>query len=224
MKGFAELHTFRDPALLEQAMTHPSYANEHPGTPTYQRLEFLGDAVLQLIASEFLLARFPGWDEGALSKARARLVDRTHCAQLAGDLGIHAALRTERGLAGGVAPGSKVLADAFEALVAAIYVDGGLECARDAITPLLTPKADGLDADMLKDAKSELQERCQARRLPLPVYVDRGHTGPDHAREYHVTVMVDGQAHGPGSGRKKQVAEAAAARMALAALDEQPEE
>lgn len=224
MSGFQDLHAFRDPALLEQALTHPSFANEHPGTPTYQRLEFLGDAVLQLVASELLLARFPTWDEGDLSKARARLVDRTHCAQLANDLGIPAALRTERGLASGVAPGSKVLADAFEALVAAIYVDGGLERARGAITPLLTPKADGLDADRLKDAKSELQERCQARRLPLPIYQDTGHTGPDHARMYQVTVIVAGVSYGPGSGRKKQAAEADAARIALLALAVEPSE
>ena len=72
MKSFRELHAFEDPALLDQAMTHPSYANEHPGTPTYQRLEFLGDAVLQLVASQLLLTRFPDLDEGGLSKARAR--------------------------------------------------------------------------------------------------------------------------------------------------------
>jgi ribonuclease-3 len=223
MKSFRELHAFEDPALLDQAMTHPSYANEHPGTPTYQRLEFLGDAVLQLVASQLLLTRFPDLDEGGLSKARARLVDRTHCAELAGDLGIPAALRTERGLAGGVAPGSKVLADAFEALVAAIYVDGGLEAARAAISPLLAKKADALDVDMLKDAKSELQEQCQARKLPLPLYEDHGHSGPDHARVYHVTVTVAGVVYGPGSGRKKQVAEAAAARIALAATAVEPD-
>lgn len=219
MTRYTDLHTFADPALLEQALTHPSYANEHPGTPTYQRLEFLGDAVLQLVASELLLARHPDWDEGRLSKARAQLVDRRQCAVLANALGLGEALRTERGLAGGVSSGSKVLADAFEALVAAVYADAGLARAREVVAPLLAPALDALTPDSLKDAKSALQELCQARRLPLPDYRDLGHTGPDHAREYAVEVVVEGRAYGPGVGRAKRHAQDAAARIALASLE-----
>ncbi len=217
---FVALHTFAEPALLEQALTHPSYANEHPGVPTYQRLEFLGDAILQLIVSEILLHRFPNWDEGALSKARSHLVDRRQCAALAGRLGLGAALRTERGLQGSVAPGSKVLADVFEAYVAAIYLDAGLDKARATLGPLLAAQVDTLAPDSLKDAKSELQEYCQARRLALPLYAEAGHTGPDHARLFAVHVVVEGRTFGPATGSKKQLAEAAAARLALEELRE----
>lgn len=224
MTGYTELHTFRDPALLARALTHPSYANEHPGEVSNQRLEFLGDAVLQLIVSELLLARFPEWDEGRLTKARARLVDRRQCAVLAVELGLHRNLRTDSRLGLGVEPGSKVLADAFEALVAAIYVDGGLECARRAIEPLVTKKVDGLDADMLRDAKSELQERCQARQLPAPVYVEVTRSGPAHALVFGVTVSVGGEVYGPSTGTSKKAAQLGAAALALAALEERAEE
>jgi ribonuclease-3 len=219
MTGFGELHQFSDPALLEQALTHPSYANEHPGEASNQRLEFLGDAVLQLIVSEHLLARFPDWDEGRLTKARARLVDRRQCAVLAVELDLHRNLRTDSRLGLGVEPGSKVLSDAFEALVAAIYVDGGLECARRALTPLITEKVDGLHADTLRDAKSELQEWCQARQLPAPIYLEVARSGPDHALTFGVTVSVSGAVYGPCTGSSKKAAQLAAAALALAALE-----
>jgi ribonuclease-3 len=215
---YAELHTFADPALLEEALTHPTYANEHAGAATYQRLEFLGDAVLQLIASELLLARHPDWDEGRLTKARQHLVDRRQCTGLAERLGLPAALRTERGLSGAVGANSKVLGDVFEAFVAAIYVDGGLARAREAIAPLLAPLAETLAPEALRDAKSALQEYCQARRMPLPEYLDDGWTGPDHKRLYRVRVRVADAEHGPGVGSKKQLAQAEAARIALEAL------
>lgn len=216
--GFAHLHTFRAPALLEQALTHPSYANEHPGAPTNQRLEFLGDAVLQLVVSELLLERFPSWDEGRLTKARARLVDRRQCAVLAAELELHRHLRTDGRLGVAMEPGRKVLADAFEALVAAIYVDGGLESVRSAITPLLTPKVDLLDADMLKDAKSELQEHCQANQLPAPVYQEVARSGPAHALVFGVTVSVGTAVYGPCAGTSKKTAQLAAAALAMAAM------
>lgn len=215
---YRELHTFADPALLEQALTHPSYANEYPGTPTYQRLEFLGDAVLQLLASELVLGRFPDWDEGRLTKARQHLVDRRQCTALAVHLGLNAALRTERGLVGTMAPKSKALADVFEAYIGAIYVDGGLDAARGVVEPLLGPLVDGLEPEALRDAKSALQEYCQALRLPLPAYVHDGHTGPDHARVHRVRVQVADVVYGPGLGTKRQLAEAEAARIALEAL------
>jgi ribonuclease-3 len=216
--SFRSLHAFADPSLLQQALTHPSYQNEAPGVPTYQRLEFLGDVVLQLVVSELLLERFPTWDEGSLSKARALLVDRKRCAALAENLGLGGALRAERGLAGGVAAGSKVMADVFEALVGAIYRDAGLERARAVLTPMLAPVMETLASEGLKDAKSELQEWCQARGLALPEYVAHGHTGPDHARRYEVEVFVAGTGYGQATGSSKKIAQVAAAALALRKL------
>lgn len=209
---WSTLHPFADPALLTQAMTHPSYTTEHPGVPTNQRMELLGDAVLQLIVSELLLERYPDWTEGQISKARAALVDRKSCAAIAEDLGMRAALRTERGLV--IVARSKVMADAFEAWVAAIYQDAGLEACRAVLLPLLP---NDVAADDLRDPKSALQELCQAQSRPLPTYAD-SFTGPDHDRRYAVHVTVDGVTYGPGIGTRKRTAEVEAARMALRGL------
>ncbi len=213
-----EAHTFSDSTLVEQAFTHPSFVNECPGVATNQRLEFLGDAVLQLVVSELLLARFPDWDEGQLTKARSRLVDRRQCGLIAQAFGMADSLRTERGLSGGFAPGSKVHSDVFEAWVAAVYVDAGLDGARAVLTPIFAPLLAGLAAAPLKDVKSLLQEWCQARRLPLPVYVEGEIDGPPHARRFRVSVFVGEDAYGPGVGSTKKAAEVAAAEAALAAL------
>lgn len=210
-------HTFRDEALLQQALTHPSYATEHPGAPHYERLELLGDAVLQLVASEVLLERFPDWDEGALSKARSRLVDRRNCTVLAGRLGLVAAMWAERGLV--LAPDSKVPANLFEAWVGAVYTDAGLDAARDVVAPLLAESAAALSARALRDPKSALQERCQARGEPLPRYEIVAITGPDNARVHHVQVLVGGRAFGPGTAPRLKHAEAEAARLALDTLE-----
>jgi ribonuclease-3 len=214
--NFRDLHTFARPELLQQALTHPTYANQHPGVPTNQRMEFLGDAVLQLIVSEMLLERYGEWDEGRLTKARSRLVDRDHCAALADALGLGAALRTERGLV--LAPESKAYADAFEAYVAAVHLDGGLDRARATLGVVLRDAVEQVSAGPLVDAKSRLQEWCQARRLARPVY-HMTRDGRAHESRFSVEVEVGGRRFGPTIAPKIKTAEGAAAAVALAALE-----
>lgn len=216
---YRDLHTFAVPHLLRLALTHPSYANEHPGEESNQRLEFLGDSVLQLVVSELLLARFPEWDEGRLTKARARLVDRRQCAMLAVALELHRDLRTDSALGAGVDPQSKVLADVFEAIVAAIYLDAGLPGAREALTRLLTPLLGDLALAPLTDVKSRLLEWCQARKLPPPAYEELARRGPAHALVFGVTVSVGGTVYGPSVGSSKKTAQLGAAALALASLE-----
>ncbi len=217
--NYADLHTFASPALLEQALTHPSYNHEHPGAVDNQRLEFLGDAVLQLLVSELLTRRHPEWNEGDLSKARARVVDTVNLARISESLGLPASLRGGRRISNEIARGGKILADVFEAWVAAVYLDAGVERARAVVAPLLAPAIDGLAHDQLKDAKSALQEHLEARGRPRPVYTLTGQSGPDHDRTFTVEVHVDGRLLAVGTGRRKQRAEAEAARMALELLD-----
>ena len=212
--SFASLHTFANPSLLTQAMTHPSYANEHPGVPTNQRMELLGDAVLQLIVSEVLLARYPDWAEGQISKARALVVDRRSCAAMAERLGMRGAVRTERGLV--VAARSKVLADVFEAWVAAVYLDAGLEVCRAVLVPLLPTD---VAPEAIVDSKSKLQELCQGRGLALPTYVGTA-SGPAHDLRHEFYVTVAGVTYGPGVGTRKRTAEFEAARLALRGIGE----
>jgi ribonuclease-3 len=197
-------------------VTHPSYRTEHPEAADYERLEFLGDAVVQLVVSEVLLARFPDWDEGALSKARAQLVDRRSCVRLAHALGLPAAMRAERGLV--VGADSKIHANLFEAWVGAVYTDAGIEAARAMVAPLFEGAAAALSGDALRDPKSALQERCQGRGEPLPAYVYLGASGPDHARMHRVEVHVGGRVFGPVEARQKKVAEVEAARLAMGEL------
>lgn len=215
---YAELHTFTNPALLEQARTHSSYANEHPGTPSNQRLEFLGDAVLEMIVSELLVARYPDWDEGNLSKARALVVDTDNLAAVSAALGLPDAIRGGRGLVNELGRGGKVWADLFEALIGAIYQDAGLGRAREVVTALLAPATEGLTPEMLKDGKSWLQEHFQGSRRPAPTYAVVERSGPDHAPRFVVEVRVDGDPLARGEGRSRKLAELDAAERARAAI------
>lgn len=219
MTHYSELHAFATPALLEQALTHPSYTYEHPGVPDNQRFEFLGDAVLQLLVSELLSERYPAWDEGALSKARSHVVDTRNLARLSESLGLPAALRGGRGIANEIARGGKILADVFEAFVAAVYFDAGLSRTREVVTPLLAPSMDALNDAPLLDPKSALQQHLEGKGLERPRYVLIGQTGPSHAPCFTVEVYSQERLLGVGTGPRKQRAEAEAAREALAALE-----
>ncbi|MDP2306983.1 MAG: ribonuclease III [Pseudomonadota bacterium] len=218
MTGFAKLHAFRNPALLAQALTHSSNTSERPHEPDNQRFEFLGDAVLQLLVSELLTERYPTWDEGALSKARSRVVDTDNLTALSTALGLPAAIRGDKGLANEIARGSKVVADVFEAFVAAVYLDAGLARTREVFTPLLGPTIERLSDAPLLDPKSALQQHLEMRGRALPRYVLASHSGPDHDRTFTVEVYAEERLLGVGTARRKQRAEAEAAQMALAAL------
>ncbi len=211
-----------DLAHVDEALTHASFANERRGgCADNQRLEFLGDAVLGLLVGEILMARFPSAKEGELSLLRSLLVSAEALAAWARAVGLGSSLRLGRGaIAAGERDRENVLADAAEALVGAVYLDRGLEAARDLATLVVSgplAKLESRGSALLRDAKSELQERVQAAGGPSPRYRVVGAEGPDHRREFVVEVEVAGHPLARGRGRSKKLAEQDAARAALAA-------
>jgi ribonuclease-3 len=205
--------------LLEVALTHPSYANESRDARHYQRLEFLGDAVLGLCVSDLLYERFPGADEGLLTRMRARLVNADALALWARESKIGEALRLGRGAeANKLRESTNVLADLVEALVAVAYLESGIDGARRACAVVLEPALVALEADSGSDPKSELQERVQKVGRPTPAYEVLASGGSSHDPWFHVGVGVGGVTLGEGRGRSKRLAERAAATAALAAL------
>ena len=213
-----------DLAHLEEALTHPSFAHERRRGPRLdnQRLEFLGDAVLGLAVSELLMARYPAGDEGVLSLVRSSLVNADALAAFARDRGVGEALLLGRGAdATGERDQTNVLADAVEAIVGAVYVDRGFDAARALSQTIVTERLDriaGGDAPSARDAKSELQEQVQAEGRPAPRYRVISVDGPDHQRDFLVSVEVGDDAIGEGRGRSKKLAEQAAARAAIESL------
>ena len=216
---------FRDEALLRLALTHPSLAHESgEATPHNQRLEFLGDAVLQLVLTEKLFAYFPSSDEGQLSKSRAKLVNGETLAGFARALELGQYLILSRGEDNnGGRDRSSTLADAFEALLGAIFLDAGLPAARDFILREFDPAISGLDTlPGIENPKGELQEFLQARSAGAPEYVTVSATGPDHDRDFECAVLRDGVELARGRGKNKKAAESEAALAALKRLRETP--
>jgi ribonuclease-3 len=209
-------HRFADGGLLQRALTHRSFGADHN-----ERLEFLGDAVLNMAVSAMLYERFSGSDEGDLTRVRAHLVreDSLHRAALV--LGLPEALRLSEGEArGGGAQRASILADAVEALIGAIYLDGGLEPASRLVRQLFGELIAGTEAESWsKDAKTELQEWLQARKLPVPAYRIVATRGQAHAQTFDVECAVAtlGLAE-QGEGRSRRVAEQEAARRMLGRL------
>jgi ribonuclease-3 len=226
MSGLAELqqrlgYQFRDESLLRLALTHPSIAHE-ANVPTQhnQRLEFLGDAVLGLVLSQDLYRKFPGADEGLLTKARAKLVN---AGSLAGHgrmvgLGAHLVLsRGEENTGGRERPSA--LADAFESLMGAIFLDGGFEAAREFVLREFATDFDELTLSAgIENPKGELQEWLQAKSPVPPVYLLISAEGPDHDRNFICAVQHDGVELARGSGKSKKAAESDAALAALKIL------
>jgi ribonuclease-3 len=216
-------YTFRDVGLLRLALTHPSVAHEQ-GAPvqTNQRLEFLGDAVLQLALTRELFEKFPAFDEGPLTKARAKLVNRATLAEHGARLGLGQSLVVSRGeeLHGGRARPS-ALADAYEALLGAIFLDGGFDVARDFILREFRGAFGELSAiPILENPKGELQELLQAVSSEAPEYRVINATGPDHDRIFECTVHHGGLELARGRGKSKKAAESEAALLALEKLRE----
>jgi ribonuclease III len=225
---FAALETrlgyrFRDRGLLEHALTHRSKAHEDPsgGVIDNESLEFLGDAVLGLVIADALCRRFPQSSEGQKSKIKAMLVSTASLAELAErlDLGEHMILGRGEEKTGGRKKHA-LLADTCEALIAAIYLDGGLEPARQFILRELGPAIeDAARPDYFgRDHKSRLQEALQGLGRPLPTYRISGEVGPEHRKLFHVEVRVAGEVLAQGVGRTKKEAEQEAAKAALDAL------
>ena len=208
-----------DPNLGLAALTHKSYCNEHRGEPVVdnERLEFLGDAVVDLLISHRLMERFPAADEGELSKLRALIVNEDALARIARELRIGELLRMGRGeeLTGG-RDKSSVLADALEAVIAAVYLTQGLMGAMAVVdrhfAEVLDGVAEGRSGD---DYKTRLQELMQGRGRAAPRYRVVAEEGPDHAKTFEVEVSVGGELFGRATGRNKKEAEQAAARRTL---------
>jgi ribonuclease-3 len=220
-------HAFRDAAILDEALTHASYANEL-GIPRYnERLEFLGDAVLELCVSEILFSARPDFDEGRLTKERSLVVREATLAKWAKALGIPDLLRLGRGLE--MQNGRKnasVLADAAEAVIGAVFLDGGYDAAKKVVERRMKdePTENAEDAAAPnKDAKSLLQERLQAAGGKPPSYILKKRTGPDHASTFEVELCLsDGRTFASGRGNSIKSAEFAAAQNALARLEQGP--
>ncbi|MBI4283962.1 MAG: ribonuclease III [Chloroflexi bacterium] len=213
---------FRDPFLLEQALIHSSYANENPGLArgSNERLEFLGDAVLGLVAAETLYERFSALTEGQMTRLRAALVRRETLARFAHGVALGDHLYLGKGEeAGGGRQRQANLAGAFEAVIAAVFLDSGLDVARRFILKFLEPEIErAVRQDAAADYKSVLQEIIQAREQQTPAYVVTGAAGPEHDRVFKVEVRVSERVLGTGAGKSKKAAEADAARSALEKL------
>lgn len=211
-------HRFRDETLLRLALTHPSLARELPGASQHnQRLEFLGDAVLQLALTRELYEKFPEGDEGLLTKARAKLVNQQSVAYQARQLGLGEFLLLSRGEeSSGGRERPSILADALEALFGALFLDAGFERARELILQLFAEAFNELeDLPNLDNPKGELQELLQAQSQEAPEYRLLSSTGPDHDRAFECAVFFHGVEQGRGEGKSKKAAESQAARAAL---------
>ena len=213
-------YTFHDPALLRTALTHSSYANENRAMhlSCNERLEFLGDAVLGLTAAEWLYRTFPQLPEGRMTRMRAELVCEQSLAKVAAVLGLGDELQLGRGeqLSGGSARPS-ILADAVEAIIAAVYLDGG-DAAGLIDRLILQPMAPTLTS-AATDYKTALQELVQRRPNSSIRYVPAGESGPDQNKSFTVQVFVNGEFAGTGTGRSKKEAEQAAAHQAYEAMN-----
>ncbi|MBN2247426.1 MAG: ribonuclease III [Coriobacteriia bacterium] len=213
-------YRFSDARLLATALTHPSYAAEHAGAEAYDRLEFLGDAVLGFIVADEMFRAFPHEPEGDLTRRKHSVVSGEALTPVAIALGIGELLRLGRGAdAAGERERASVLENALEALVGAVYLDGGLPAARDLVArfraalPARRTSAAG-------DVKSLLQQRTQTGGGSLPEYRVVGMDGPPHARTFTAEVWIGERLMGTGSGRSKQAAEKTAAAAALKVLEE----
>jgi ribonuclease-3 len=212
-----------DYRLLSRALTHRSFVNENSNAPEdNERLEFLGDAVLDFIVGSWLYSHRPELKEGDLTKMRSALVRTETLAEFARQLNLGGAMRLGRGeLSNGGRARDPLLCATFEAIVGAIYQAEGLDAVRAFVLPLLEPEADRVFTQLNSyDPKSELQEWTQSRKLGIPRYVDVRAAGPDHARIFEVEVWVGSIKLGGGQGTSKQSAHQAAAANALTHVHE----
>lgn len=213
---------FHDLGLLIRALTHRSYCNEHPeALEDNERLEFLGDAVLDFVVGDWVYHHFPEMHEGELTRLRSALVRNEQLARFAARLKLGAALRLGEGEEiSGARQRSGLLGSAFEALIGALYLDAGLEAVQRFVHPLLEECAADVVATSLLDPKSRFQEWAQANKLGTPRYIVLAMHGPDHAPLFEVEVRIGDQVYGHGSGPSKQAATLAAARDALQRVEE----
>ena len=219
---------FRRVELLDQALSHPSYVNELPEQrgEHYEKLEFLGDAVLELVISHELYEMYPQYGEGGLTKLRAAVVSKPTLAKVAKKIGIDPYIQLGKGEElGGGRKRNSLLADALEALIGAAYLDGGLKMAREFVIHHFGEEIERLDKDQQKmDYKSILQEKTQLRFQTLPKYTVTRESGPPHDRIYEILLTIKDEPYGIGTGRNKKEAQQNAAQAALEKLDQKKKE
>lgn len=210
-------YTFKNKELLKNALTHSSYANEKKGgTSSNERLEFLGDSVLSVIASNYLFENFPELPEGNLTKLRASLVCEKSLCEFSKKLEIGDYLLLGKGeKANGGSNRPSILADAFEAVLAAMYLDGGMNVAREHVLRFISEELSHLEHENFKDYKTELQEIIQKNPEEKLTYQLIEESGPDHNKNFVVEVHLNSNVIGKGSGHSKKNAEQMAARQAL---------
>lgn len=214
-------HRFADPSLLEEALRHASTAREGEEGRSYQRLEYLGDAVLNLCIAEEAFRRLPDADEGELSKARSAVINNRNLLRVGEKIGVSEAMRTDpsvRKKGGGVT--RKMIADAVEAITGAIFLDGGFDAARRFVLSRFGTGARAGELVSGFDAKSRLQEWCQRARAPLPRYRVTETAGPPHAQTFTADVRIWDGRKAEGTGSTKKEAEMEAAARLLAMLEE----
>ncbi len=211
-------YQFKDKNLIIEALTHKSYKKPYNN----ERLEFLGDAVLNLIVGEYLFLKFPKSNEGELSKIRASLVNETGFTKLANDinLGDFIFISTAEERNKGRSKAS-ILSDAFEAIMGAIYLESGLDILKPIVLDLLENSYDKINLDVLfSDYKTALQEITQAKFGSIPEYKIEGSYGPDHKKEFEVSIWIDNKNYGVAKGKSKKLAQQAVAKIAIEKLKE----
>jgi ribonuclease III len=218
-------YRFRDINLLSTALTHRSYVNENQqqAVSDNERLEFLGDSVLGLCVSDLIIKKYVNSPEGTLTQVRAALVNEKHLAQLARNLQIGDCLLLGRGEENSDSRDKdSFLANAFEAVIAAVYLDSGFDNVRTIITTLIEPllEDDNVSSDYF-DYKTALQELCQRKYKTTPMYMVTGSTGPDHDKNFEVKVVIVNKLSETGSGKSKKEAEKQAAQKAWATLQDE---
>ncbi|GAB2319103.1 ribonuclease III [Alkalibacterium sp. s-m-22] len=218
--------TFNDRSVLIEAFTHSSYANDHRDEQirNLERLEFLGDAVLEVTVSEYLYHKYPNHPEGQLTRMRASIVRAESLAKLAKEYNLHQFVRLGKGeeqMNGRTRP--SLLCDVFEAFIGAVFVDQGMDVVKDILKAILFPKIDSGAFSHGMDHKTALQELLQRNGVVTIEYTVVDKRGPDHQKEFVVEVNVEGDLFGKGVGRSKKAAEQAAAKVALDMLEESNE-
>ncbi len=210
-------YSFKNVSLLTNALTHSSYANEvRNGVLSNERLEFLGDSVLSVIVADYLYKEFKNLPEGELTKLRASLVCEKALCQFSRELCLGEFLLLGRGEEkGGGRERNSILADAFEAVLAAMYLDGGMEIARKHVMRFILPELSHTDDEVFKDYKTALQEIIQRNPEESVTYILTDEKGPDHDKVFEVEVHLNSNVIGKGKGKSKKAAEQAAAKEAL---------
>ena len=210
---------FKDPRFLMQAFTHRSYLNEHkrPGLAHNERLEFLGDAVLELIVTEYLYEKYPHYNEGEMTSLRASVVNANTLSEVGAKLGMNEYLLLSHGEAKDTGRARQyILANTLEAVIGAIYIDQGYEGAKKFILTHIAPLTEEILKDgVWIDSKSLFQEKAQEYKGITPVYKTVRESGPDHDKHFVVNVYIGNELYGEGEGKSKQDAEQEAARKAL---------